>query len=190
MKNLLKILLIVPILLTACTNEKEEKAAEVDAGKAEEMATRIKHMEDSLFQHMAFDQRSAHMLMDVYKAYVGAFPLDHRSPEFLFRAAGVSRNLKDPEQSIRLYDRIVTDYPNWEKIPETLYMKAFVYDNDLQRKGEAKVAYEKVYNTFPDHDLADQARIAIDNLQYTDEELIERFRRMQDSTANGAGAGI
>lgn len=181
-----KFLYLTLLLLTvACSQASEEKVTTEEKPKAEEMAARITAMEDSLFEHMAFDQRSAHMLLDVYKAYVNAHPLDERSPEFLFRAAGVARNLKDFEQSLRLYDRIVVDNPSWEKIPETLYMKAFVYDNDLDRKGEAKVAYEKVYKNFPQHTLAGQARIAIDNLQYTDEELIERFRKMQDTTATG-----
>jgi tetratricopeptide (TPR) repeat protein len=156
--------------------------------KAIEMAGRIRAMEDSLFEHMALDQRGAQALIDVYKAYAANFPLDTLTPEYLFRAATVARNLRDPEQSIFLYDRIIRDYPSWKRIADTHYLRAFTLDSDLGRKGEAETAYREVIFKFPDHPFARDARIMIENLQYTDEELIARFKAMeQDSATAKAG---
>jgi tetratricopeptide (TPR) repeat protein len=172
----------VIVLLAACSGGGTE-TGDAKPG-ANEMAARIKAMEDSMSMHLAADMRSAQTLLDVYKAYVAAYPLDDRSPEFLFRAARVALVMRDPDQSLRLYDRILVDYPSWDQNVNVYFMKAFVYDDHLKHKGNAQEAYKQVINLFPEHQLANQARMAIDNLQYTDEELIERFQRMQAEDAS------
>jgi outer membrane protein assembly factor BamD (BamD/ComL family) len=168
------------VLLFACGTDApvDEKAA-----KAAEMRGRIQRMEDSLFNSGLFEQRNAQALLDVYKAYATAMPLDSLAPEYLFRAAGVARSMKDPQQSIFLYDRIIRDYPSWKKLPDTYYLKAFVIDADLRKLGEAEMAYKALISAYPDHAYAAQARQAIENLKYTDEELIARFKAMADSSA-------
>ena len=175
---------LVGLLVLACNTSEpvDEKVA-----KATEMRSRIQRMEDSLFNASMFEQRNAQALLDVYKAYATSLPLDSMAPEFLFRAAGVARSMKDPQQSIFLYDRIVRDYPGWHKLPDTYYLKAFVIDTDLGQKGEAQAAYTYVINNFPDHPFAEQARLAIANLNFTDEELIARFKAMEGDTTATTG---
>ncbi len=162
-------------MLVACGSD---TPADGNATKAAEMRSRIQRMEDSLFNSGLYEQRNAQALLDVYKAYATALPLDSLAPEYLFRAAGVARSMKDPQQSIFLYDRIIRDYPSWGKLADTYYLKAFVIDADLDRLGEAEAAYMELIRSFPDHAYAAQARQAIDNLKYTDEELIARFKAM------------
>jgi len=171
------LLLVLVSTLAACGTTTKESAAEP---KAMEMRNRIRTMEDSLFNSSLFEQRNAQALLDVYKAYAAALPLDSMAPEYLFRAAGVARSMKDPQQSVFLYDRVLSDYPGWYKLPDVYYLKAFVIDADLGQKGEAQQAYQTVINRYPDHPFAEQARLSIENLQYTDEELIEKFQRMSE----------
>jgi hypothetical protein len=154
--------------------------------EAQEMMVRIKVMEDSLFERMAFDQRSAQELLDVYKAYATTYQLDSMAPEYLFRAASVSKSMHDPEQSIFLLDRITKDYPSWERLPEVYFLKAFVIDQDLGEKGEAQVAYQFVVNNYKEHRMAEQAKAMIENLYMTDEEWLERARQKE---LEQAGAG-
>ena len=54
--------------------------------------------------------------------------------------------------------------------------------------GKAKQAYEEVIQRFPDHTFGKEAKVMIDNLQYTDAELIERFRK-QNEQADAQAAG-
>ena len=178
------ILFLLPmILLAACGDGASERDP-----KAAEMAERIRMMEDSLFEHMTMERRGAQALIDVYKAYATTFPADTLAPEYLFRAANVSKNMRDPEQSIFLYDRIIRDYSGWSRIADAYYLRAFTLDSEMGNKGEAEVAYREVISRFPDHPFARDARIMIENLQYSDEELIERFKAMeQDSAAAEAG---
>ena len=97
--------------------------------------------------------------------------------------------MHDGEQGITLYDRIIKDYPSWKRLPDVYYLKAFTIDSDLDRKGEAKTAYEEVISRYPDHAFAKDARAMIDNLQYTDEELIQRFQQMQGDSAAPVAVG-
>jgi len=173
----MKYILLIPALalLAACGGTKTESPADVSA--------RIRAMEDSVFQSLSFDQRRAQALLDVYKAYANANPKDTMSAEYLFRAANVAKSMHDGEQCISLYDRIIREWPSWRRLPDVFYLKAFTIDSELDRKGEAETAYREVISRYPDHPFAKDARAMIENLQYTDEELIQRFQAMQDSAA-------
>lgn len=162
-------------LLAACGGGAGEEKHD---DKAVEMAGRITRMEDSLFQNMAFDQRNAQALLDVYKGYAKTFPLDSLAPEYLFRAAGLaSKSMGDPAQGIKLYERIIADYPSWKRLPDTYYLKAFTIDTELGQKGEAQKAYQEVISKYPEHPFAADARKMMEYLQYTDEQLIEKFKQ-------------
>ncbi len=173
------VLFVLPLVLFACGGD---AATEGDA-KMVEAQKRIRHMEDSLFDNRAFDARSAQTMVDVYKAYVAAYPLDSLAPEYLFRAAGTMKSMHDPEGSLKLYDRIIKDYPSWKRNVDVLYMKALTLDDDLDRLGEARTAYQQVINNFPEHPFARDARVMIENLGLSDEELIAKFQAMQDSSS-------
>ena len=167
-------------------------ASDVDPALAKviESRTRIRAQEDSLFAKSVFDRRGAMALQDVYLAYAKSNPLDSLTPEYLFRAAGVARTLGEPKKTLELYDRIIKDYSSWKRIADTYYLRAFTIDNDMGQKGEAKTAYEEVIHRFPDHKFAADAKQMIENLQYTDAQLIEKFEKMNaDAEKAEAGKG-
>jgi hypothetical protein len=85
-------LFAVSALLLSCGGAKEETPADAQ--------TRIRAMEDSVFQTLSFDERKARALIDVYKAYATANPYDSVSAEYLFRAANVAKSMHDGEQSV------------------------------------------------------------------------------------------
>lgn len=168
------ILKLTPFILLAACGGSEPTA---DA-KMLEARQRIRVQEDSLFEHAAFDQRSALAMIDVYKAYAAAYPLDSMAPEYLFRAAGMHKSNHQPEQAIKLYDRITDNYQSWRRRVDVLYMKALTLDDDLDQDGEAKRIYEQVINEYPEHPFARDARAMIENLGLTNEELIAKFKAM------------
>lgn len=180
----MKHLLLIPaavLLLCGCGGT-SDKPTDVQA--------RIRAMEDSVFESLTFDKRKAQGLVDVYKAYANSNPGDTMSAEFLFRAANVSKSMHEGEESLRLYDRIIREFPSWRRLPDVYYLKAFTIDSELGRKGEAFAAYEDVIGRFPDHPFAKDARAMMDNLQYSDEELIQRFQAMQDTAARLEAAPV
>lgn len=178
------IILLALALLAACGSNEAPK----EDPRVAEAARRIRTMEDSLFDNPMFDRKGAQALLDVYLAFEKANPADTLAPEYAFRAAGLQKALGDPQAGIAIYDRIIHNYPHWRRLPDTYYLKAFTIDNDLHQKGEAKMAYEEVITRFPDHRFAADAKQMIENLQYTDEELIERFERMNPPAEAGDSA--
>lgn len=185
-----KYLLVLLTALAACggagdaTEAAKPADGNTDLVDPTVMVTRIHAQEDSLFARPEFDRRGAQALLDVYKTFQTTFPQDTMAPEYLFRGAGLSKALGDPEGSVALYDRIIKTYPEWRRIAATYYMKAFTIDDGLKEKGRAKQAYEEMIIRFPDHPFAKDARAMIDNLQYSDEELIERFKKMNADSAS------
>lgn len=147
-------------------------------GEGQVAAEGIRVMEDSLYAKAEVDRKGARALQDVYLLYAKQYPLDSLTPEYLFRAAGLRSTLGDPKGSIALYDRIIRDYPGWRKITDTYFVKAFTIDNGLHQRGEAERAYQAVVDKFPEHHLAQEAKMMIQNLKYSDDELIRRFEAM------------
>lgn len=153
---------------------------------AAQAVVRIRAQEDSLFAKPVFDRKGAIALYDVYLAFAKRFPQDTMAPEYVFRAASVSRTLGEPQRTLELYDRVIRDYPQWRRLPDAYYLRAFTIDSDLGKKGEARTAYEEVIARFPDHKFAADAKQMIVNLQYTDAELIERFKKMNPDSASAS----
>jgi outer membrane protein assembly factor BamD (BamD/ComL family) len=171
-------LFALPLALIACGGEDKPVA---DEPRMIEARTRIRAKEDSLFENRAFDRRTAQGMVDVYKAYAAAYPVDSMAPEYLFRAAGTLKSMGDAEQAIKLYDRISEQYPGWRRRVDVLYMKALTLDDDLDRDGEAKTIYQQVMYEYPEHPFARDAKAMIENLGLSDEELIEKFKRMNEA---------
>lgn len=182
MKNRLFLFLLVSglLLLTACGGD---GAAVEDSTTPVSAADRIRSMEDSLYAKPYVDRKGAQALLDVYLLQAKSQPLDALTPQYLFNAAGVKRSLGDPRGGIALYDRVIANYANWPGLKNAYYMKAFCMDNDLHQKGEAERAYQLVVDKFPDDPLAADAAQAIVNLRFTDEELIQKFERLNADSA-------
>lgn len=86
-----------------------------------------------------------------------------------------------------LYDRVIKDYPQWPKLVDTYYLKAMTVE-ELGKKADAKLAYEEVIKRYPDHQFAKDAAQMIDNMQYTPEESIEKWRMQNELEAKGRPA--
>lgn len=119
-------------------------------------------------------------LVEQYSAYANIDLNDSLAPEFLFKAANVCIGLEDYERSIRFFDRVVKHFPDYLKRPEAMYMAGFVSDYHMGKKGQAKERYEKLIEKYPNHIFAKEARLAIDALYMTDEELIQKFKEANE----------
>ena len=178
------ILLFGPLLaLVACADNKPEEAKTAEVPEATQAQRRIRAMEDSLSDKAIFDRRRLMELRDVYAAYAQRFPLDSIAPDMLRKAASTSGDLGEHEKSVGLYDRLIKDYPQWARTPDAHYFRAFEIENGLGKKGEAKQAYEEFIAKYPDNQFADDAQKMIEYMQYTDEELMEKFRKMNPDTS-------
>lgn len=113
----------------------------------------------------------------VFGKYAEDNPEAADAADWLFKAVEVSVNTRqDPQQSIALVNRLVTDYPSFDKNPVALFMMAtFVYDEQLHDLDQARETYQQIVDNYPDSPFAHDAAIAITQLGMTPEELIRMF---------------
>lgn len=140
----------------------------------------ITELEETLFsdETRMIDRERATQLIDLYIAYADEFKDDQGAPMMLFKAGDMSMNMNKPRQAIQLFDRIMTEYPEFEKAPQCLFLKAFIYENDLKDLVAARRFYEEFLLKYPDDEFADDAVICIRNLGKSPEELIREFEEM------------
>ena len=162
------------MLFTSCagTQNKEENT-EID------MLDSIAKLETELFDSGPgkVDRKKAIELINLYTGFMEEYPDDSLSPEFLYKASDISMNLKRPVETIHLFDLLLTRYPDFDKTPTTLFLKAFVYEDQMYDLERAKKYYEEFLAKYPDSEFADDAEVSLRNLGKSPEELIEEFEK-------------
>jgi outer membrane protein assembly factor BamD (BamD/ComL family) len=153
------------IVAVSCTSQKDEAHQ------------KISQLEDSLFsdENKMIDRAKAKELIDVYVQFANDNPDDPATPDYLFRAGDMAMNMNMPYRAIEVFDRIMNNYPDFEKAPQCLFLKGYIYENDLKDLNAAKKIYEEFLQKYPDDEFADDAEISIKNLGKSPEELIKEF---------------
>ncbi|HPJ62299.1 hypothetical protein [Lentimicrobium sp.] len=114
-------------------------------------------------------------LLDAYTAFVDNHPADSMAPLYLYKAINLSMGVNNGAKAMQLTDRMLNEYPKDSRIPEAIFLKAYIYENQLSNLGLALKTYQDFLSRFPEHELADDAQAAIDNLGKSPEELIREF---------------
>lgn len=164
------------IIFSSCMNSKKSSY------------DKVKKLEKELMSKdtAPIDTAKASELLNAYKDYAGKYPDDSNAVVFLFKAANISMNINKAKLSIELLDQIIKDYPQFIKLPDCMFLRAFVYDDKLKDYVKAKDAYESFLRKYPTHEFAASAKASIENLGKTPEQLIREFeaKQKQDSVIN------
>jgi len=119
------------------------------------------------------NRNEAFKYVDACEAYAASAPNDPQTPQYLFDAAEIAKLLRTYDKALGLYDRLITDYPDFDKTPSALFIKAFTLENELGKTEEAKEAYEMFLEKYPENDFADDAQFSLENLGKTPEEVLK-----------------
>jgi TolA-binding protein len=129
-------------------------------------------------ENFSLDEKGMETADELVREYIN-FAESHKdspeAPDFLYKAADLSLNTNKSKQALDLYNRIIYQYPDFKKVPECLFLMGYINENYFQDLGKAKEIYESFLQKYPDHDFADDARISIENLGKSPEELIREF---------------
>ncbi|GAB5539111.1 MAG: hypothetical protein Salg2KO_12140 [Salibacteraceae bacterium] len=168
------------ILLFACGDMQPEEAEKLTPEKQQMV---IEKMEQELLGSKSLDQpinqNKAKNLIIQYQNYINMNPKDSLTSVYLFRAADMSIAVGSYEACIKYLDKIINDFPNSDRIVETMLFKGFVYETHIGNHANAIASYKALIDRYPNHRLAGDARAAIDNLTLTEEELLEKFEKMK-----------
>lgn len=121
------------------------------------------------------DFKAANDFIKVCELYALLKPEDAQSPEYLHKAGETARAIRSFPAAVALYDWICVKYPNYEKAPQALFLKAFTYDNDLADKAKAKSLYQDFLKRYPEDDFADDTKFLLENIDKDDEAIIKGF---------------
>lgn len=148
---------------------------------SEKLIESITLLEETLYNNddVKIRKEDAVNLIGLYEAYTVEYPEDSLAPVYLFRASDLSMNLHRPKETIRLFNELLSKYPDYEKTPSVLFLKAFVYEDQLKDLANAKIYYEEFIEKYPQSDFADDAEMSLKNLGKTPEELILEFEKNQ-----------
>lgn len=169
MKKIVILFFPLALILFACGPSRDQSV------------TTIREMEKQLFSSDAasYNKAKADSLMSMYVKFVKENPADSLAPDFLFRAAGLAMNSGDGTRALNLYDQFLKDYPTHQQAAMSLFFKAFVYENLLHNLDYAREAYLQFIEKYPNDEFNDDARLALQNLGKTPDQMIREFEEKQ-----------
>jgi tetratricopeptide (TPR) repeat protein len=128
------------------------------------------------------DRPKSEELIRQYLEYVAEFPDDTASPAYLFRAAELCVAMGRYTDAMLHFGQVMR-YKNSPKAADALFLQGFVQETYLQNPDSARIIYERFVTQHPEHPLADDARVLIDQLGIPPEELIRMFEQKAESHA-------
>lgn len=174
------LVLFLGTLLISCGNTEDESVRRdllSNVQDSKRLMVKIDSLEKIVYDENAnMDSVPTAQLMSAYNEYTQKFVGDKKkTPEYLYKSAAISRAVNLPVKAIKIYDKILSDYPGFERNPEVAFLMAFTYDEDLKQKDQAKEAYLEVIEKFPGDKWAEQASARLENIDLSDEDLVKSF---------------
>lgn len=153
------------LLLLACTGNKRQTALE-----------NISKFEDSIdIANSIISVDNGMRLIDLYTTFSTQFPDDSLAPQYWHRAAQVAANIHRPDLALQYLDSVTVKYPDYKDVAVCAFYKGFVLENVAGDLENARFAYQEFIDKYPNDPLADDARISIENLGLTPEQLLEKI---------------
>ena len=163
--KLLSLVIVFLSLLFSCKPENDRMADKINE-------TEKKLVNDST---KVLNRALAEEQLKSYIAFTEKFPEDSRSEKFLYKAAELANSMGKTAVALDYYYSFCQKYPKSDKTPYALFLQAFIYENQLKNLDKARELYSSFLTTYPDHELAKDARFSLDNLGKSEEELIKMF---------------
>lgn len=114
-------------------------------------------------------------LLDSYIAFVDHNSADTMAADYLYKAVNLCIGVNNGARAMQLIDRTLNEFPKSSYTPETVFLKAYVYENLLSDYGQASKVYNDFIRKYPSHDLTDDAEAALKYLGKSPEELVREF---------------
>ncbi|NVN95390.1 MAG: hypothetical protein HXX18_08930 [Bacteroidetes bacterium] len=162
--KIISIVVLSTFSLLACKSAKDKTGEKISLLEKELISATAK-----------IDSTKAQQLIDLYVSYANQYKEDSISPLYLFKAADISMNIMKPLQSISLLDRIMIDYHSFSKLPDCLFLKAFIYENQIHELDKATKTYNDFLQKYPNNEFAPSAKASVENIGIPAEALIKSF---------------
>lgn len=123
-------------------------------------------------------------IVNMSEQFAEANPDDTLTAEILFKGGDIARGMRSFGKAIEMWGVVWRSFPESTQGPYALFFQGFTFDNDLQDKDLAKKYYEQFLTNYPEHELADQARLLLASLDQSPEELLREIQRQNEEKLN------
>lgn len=175
MKTTLSFVLLAVSLMTACQPQPS-------AGKLlDDMEALIEEVANRDIG-APIDTARVQSLVEEARQLAQSQPQDSLTPAALYQGAELARSIGRYSEAVEMLTGIIDRHPEYEKAAEALFLRAFIYDEDLGDKARALESYKTFVNTYSDHPLARDAQAMITYLELgkTPEQLIREFEGQKE----------
>jgi outer membrane protein assembly factor BamD (BamD/ComL family) len=171
MKKLVFLLFVCTCLLSYSCSENNSK--ENDRKKIQEME--LSTLQDA----SVISYEKADSLIHYYESYVAKYPEDSLCATYLYRAADIFANTKRCLESIKMYDILITEYPQDEHVELAYFLKGVVYSQTCLNKEKAAESFELFISKYPNSKRVQEARTLLIMDTMKDEmDLIRQFEQI------------
>jgi tetratricopeptide (TPR) repeat protein len=163
----LTLMILATVLLVSCVNKKEEK---------DRMIKKITGMENQFSQSLKSQKPDPVVVRDLsneYTKFSELFPNDTNSPRMIYKAGIINlKYIGDQQKAIDLFIRLKEKYPRFIETPMALYTAAYIYNDLMKNYEKARECYELLIKDYPDHYLSKEAKVLIQFVGKSDEQLL------------------
>lgn len=120
-------------------------------------------------------------LTRAYEEFAQKYPNYPHSPEYLFKAAQNNVNFfQDPKAAIAQLRLLEDRYRNRSPYAiQALFLRAYLYANSLGDTLNARKLYQEFLSLYPNHPLAKDAKVELQNLGKTPEQILQDLLQAQ-----------
>ena len=156
----IKFLLFIGIALIISCNANNEK---------KQMQENVISLENSLYADSIgpVDRLKAQELIQAYENYANVYPDDSLAPEYLYKSGEIAMNLQMSGRAVGSFQKILNNYPDFDKAALCIFLQAFIYENQMQQYDESRKLYREFLEKYPEHELAEDALVSIQNMCLT-----------------------
>lgn len=166
-------------LLVACGSEDEtvyDEKEELPIPTADygEMTEELNQLEADIKK----DPQNEELLktaINRFQDFAHFWPEDPKSPDYLFKASDFSMAVNQPAKGVKLLERIMNEYPDYELMIDVEYNYASHLDWELRDTTRAKQAYQSFIDKYPEDNRAADAAIRIKYIRYGWDEYTEKL---------------
>ncbi|MEX1003504.1 MAG: tetratricopeptide repeat protein [Crocinitomicaceae bacterium] len=191
MKNYLKCIPFSLLLLFASCggsedeveyNEQQDDAiVELDY---DEFSKEVNALETKILKETVPSDSLLRSAVTKFQDFASEWPDDPKSPDYLFKASDYALTLNQPAKSVKILDKILNLYPDYDKREDVLYIKADHLDWELRDTTRAKAAYQEYIDNYPETQRAEDARLRIQFIHLSFEEYAKKIISEYEAQAN------
>lgn len=147
---------------------------DLDKLSESELKKRVTTLENKIYDASSKEtnRENSIKLLEASNKFAERFPKSADREAVLYRGSLAARGLEKYFEAIRIFDVLIKDYPKSERYPDYVYEKAFICDEHLKNKEQAKKLYQELAHDYPNHIYGEQSKERLKTIDMTEEEFL------------------